>query len=516
MSTQKDLIVETKTGRIEGSIENGLSVFKGVPYAVPPVGELRWLPPQPLKPWEGVRPAKDFGTIAPQNLMQGPGMPDIPGFAEEEEPQSEDCLFLNVWTPGIDHAKRPVMVWIHGGAFSIGSGSQSMFRGGRLASHGNIVLVTINYRLGVLGFLNLNELTKGKIPATGNEGLLDQVAALEWVRDNIAAFGGDPNNITIFGESAGGMSVGCLMNLPRARGLFHKAIIESAVGDMARPLAPSVKITEEFLRIIGIQANDVAALRALPVAKLLHAQQETAIKTGQGMAPAIPVVDGIIMPKMPLESFEAGLATRVPTLIGSNLEEEKFFAMMNPSSRNLDETGLTKTAERYVSAKDVHRLIETYRNARAKRGELTTPFEIFSAMNTDVMFRKVALRVAEAQCKHAPASYNYLFTWKSPAAGGALGACHALEIGFIFGTYDALFCGSGPDADKLAGQMQDAWVAFARTGNPSCKSLGTWPQYGEQRQTMILDKDSHVEKAAYEQERHVWDIIGQVKIGDMP
>ena len=515
MSTQNNLIVETKTGRIEGSIENGLSVFKGIPYAVPPVGERRWLPPQPLKPWKGVRPAKAFGTIAPQNLVQRPWMPPLPGFAEEE-PQSEDCLFLNVWTPGIDNAKRPVMVWIHGGAFSIGSGSQPMYRGGKLASYGNIVLITINYRLGVLGFLNLNEITKGRIPATGNEGLLDQVAALEWVRENIAAFGGDPNNITIFGESAGGMSIGCLMNLPKARGLFHKAILESAVGNMARPLSPSVHITEEFLRIISIPANNVAALRALPVEKLLHAQQETAIRVSQGIAPVIPVADGIIMPKMPLESFEAGLAAKVPTLIGSNLEEDKFFTMMNQHNRDLDEADLIIAAQRYVPDKDIPNLIETYRSARAKRGELTTLFEIFSAMNTDVMFRRTALRVAEAQCKYAPASYNYLFTWNSPAANGALGACHVLEIGFIFGTYDALFCGSGPDADKLAGQMQDAWAAFAHTGNPSCKSLGTWPQYCEQRQTMILDKDSHVEKAAYEQERHVWDIVGQVNIGDMP
>ena len=182
-----------------------------------------------------------------------------------------------------------------------------MYRTGTIASNGNIVLVTINYRLGVLGFLNLNEVTEGRIPSTGNEGLQDQVAALKWVRDNIAAFGGDPNNVTIFGESAGAMSVGCLLNLPEARGLFHKAILESAVGEMARPLDMSVKIAEEFLKIVGLNANDISALRALPIKKLLQAQQRSPVKTGQGAAPVIPVADGAVMPKMPLESLEAGL-----------------------------------------------------------------------------------------------------------------------------------------------------------------------------------------------------------------
>ena len=264
----RQAIVATKSGKIEGSFENGLYVFKGIPYAAPPVGDLRWMPPQPAKPWSGVRPAKKFGPIAPQNMMAGGPIMQVP------QPQDEDCLFLNIWTPGLDNASRPVMVWIHGGAFTIGSGSDPMYDSDRLPKRGNIVLVTINYRLGMLGFLRLKEVTGGKIPATGNEGLLDQVAALKWVKENIAAFGGDPDNVTVFGESAGGMSIGCLMAMPSARGLFHKGILESGVGSTAGPLEDANNTGELFLKTAGIKADDVKALRALTPAQLLDVATE--------------------------------------------------------------------------------------------------------------------------------------------------------------------------------------------------------------------------------------------------
>ncbi len=510
MSSKGNAVVETTTGKLEGTWERNLYTFKGIPYAAPPTGDFRWLPPQPAKPWAGVRPAKTYGAIAPQNLLPPPFL------REEPEPQSEDCLFLNIYSPGLDSERRPVMVWIHGGAFCMGSGSMQMFRTGTLASNGNIVLVTINYRLGALGFLNLNEVTHGRIPATGNEGLLDQIAALRWIKDNIAVFGGDPNNITVFGESAGAMSIGCLLTIPAAGGLFHKAILESPVGEMARPLDVSVQIAEEFLNIVGLNGNEVSALRALPVEALLKAQLQAAARTGQGSAPVIPVADGVVMPKMPLDALESGLGFRVPTLAGSNLQEDKFFSMMNPKVYKLDEEGLRRAAARFVAATDVDRLIEAYRKARAARGEPTTPFEIYSALNTDALFRKTAIRIAEAQCKYAQAGYHYLFAWKSPAAGGILEACHALEVGFVFGNYDASFCGSGPEADKLSRQMQNAWTSFARAGNPSCQSLGTWPPYSEGRATMIFDRISRLEKAPYEEERRIWDSVQQLKYSNMP
>jgi para-nitrobenzyl esterase len=510
MSMQPNVTVDTTCGKLEGVFEKNLYTFKGVPYAAAPVGDLRWLPPQPPKAWSGTRPANSFGRIAPQDTRVFTFLPS------EAEPQSEECLFLNVYSPGLDNSRRPVMVWVHGGAFSIGSGSSEMYSAQTIAANQNIVLVTLNYRLGVLGFLNLNEVTKGRIPSTGNEGLLDQVAALRWVRENIAAFGGDPGNVTVFGESAGAMSVGCLLNLPEAKGLFHKAIMESPVGEMARPLDMSVAITEEFLRIAGVDANDIAGLRSLPIEVLLRAQQETALKTGQGAAPVIPVADGVVMPRMPLEALEAGLGMKVPTLIGCNLDEDKFFALMIPNGFKADGESLRKTVSRYVDEKDVEKLIDAYRKARTKRGESATPFELQSAISTDVMFRKTAIRVAEAQCRYAPGGYNYLFEWKSPAAGGILGACHVLEIGFVFGNYSAAFNGSGPDADRLSGGMQDAWGSFARKGNPSCRSLGDWPQYSDGRSTMVFGLNSRVEKAVYEEERCIWQNVRELRFSNMP
>jgi para-nitrobenzyl esterase len=510
MNIQRNMIVETSSGKLEGVFERNLCTFKGVPYAAPPVGKLRWLPPQAPNSWKDVRPAKEFGAIASQESVSPLFLPS------EIEPQSEDCLFLNIYSPGLDNALRPVMVWIHGGAFSIGSGSTQMYSTGTLASNGDIVLVTINYRLGVLGFLNLNEVTGGGIPSTGNEGLQDQIAALRWVKENIAAFGGDPDNVTVFGESAGAMSIGCLLTIPEARGLFHGAILESPVGEMARPLDASVQIAEEFLRIAGLKPTDISGLRNLSARALLRAQQMTAIKTEQGAAPAVPVADGVVMPGIPLDLLETGRGARVPTLIGSNLEEDKFFAAMTPKIYGVNEETLFKMVSRYVEVNDVHRLIETYRRARTKRGEPVTSFEILSAINTDLLFRKTAIRIAQAQCKHAPGGYNYVFTWKSAAAGGKLGACHVLEIGFVFGNYSAEFNGSGPDADQLCKEMQDAWVSFARAGNPSCGSLGEWLPYGNDRYSMIFGRNSRLGKAAYEEERQIWETVRELKFSNMP
>ena len=503
-------IVNTKQGRLQGSKENNLFVFKGIPFAAPPVGNLRWMPPQPVSSWEGIRPALEYGTIAPQNPM-----PE--GFMGQRkpEPQNEDCLYLNVYTPGTDNKKRPVMVWIHGGAFSLGSGSEEMFRSGKIVQRGDVVLVTTNYRLGALGFLNLDKVTGGKIPSTGNEGLLDQVAALEWVRDNIENFGGDPDNVTIFGESAGGMSVACLMVLPNAQGLFHRAIIESAVGAIGRPLENSIYTAETFLRIAEMSADDIDSLMSMTLEKILEVQTKVALETDQGEAPCIPVADGVVMPLMPLEAFSKGKAAKVPTLIGSNLDEQKLFSLMNPLHMKMDDSMLIKLLGRNVPEKDISMVIDVYKMEKEKRGESIKPFDLYSAINTDIMFRNIALHVTETQRDNGLPAYNYLFTWKSPAAGGILGAAHALEVGFVFGTMDDMFCGTGPAADRLSECMQDAWTAFARTGNPSCESIGEWPEYDTERKTMIISEDCHVEKAVYEKEREVWEKVKHVDLNKM-
>ncbi|HSW39429.1 MAG TPA: carboxylesterase family protein, partial [Acidobacteriota bacterium] len=306
--------VSTKSGKLEGKRENRQFVFKGVPYAAPPVGKLRWHPPHGVQPWEGIRPAGDFGPIAPQNVLPGSEM--IAGLGVDE-PRNEDCLFLNIWTPGIDDVRRPVMVWIHGGAFIIGSGSQDMFRNHTLVDRCDVVLVTINYRLGALGFMNLNEITGGKIPATGCEGLLDQIAAVNWVRENIINFGGDPDNITLFGESAGAMSICNIMSMPVAQGSFHKAILESGGANTVCLPEEAVSAAASFCRILNIKPDDADALYSLTVDQIMHAQQclgDVMREKDGRITPFQPVVDGAVLPELPIYAIRRGAASGIPTL----------------------------------------------------------------------------------------------------------------------------------------------------------------------------------------------------------
>jgi para-nitrobenzyl esterase len=502
----KQTIVSTKSGKLEGNIENGLFVFKGIPYAEPPVGDLRWMPPQPVKKWDGVREAKNFGAIAPQTVVPlGP-------FVQGTQPQSEDCLFLNIWTSGLDNARRPVMVWIHGGAFTIGSGSDPMYTSGVLPKRGNIVFVSINYRLGILGFLRLKDVTGGKISATGNEGLMDQVAALKWVKENIAAFGGDPNNVTVFGESAGGMSIGCLMSMPSTKGLFHKGILESGVGSAAVSLNVANAGAKAFLKAANMTKDDSKALQSLTPAQLLEVEKKMmALGVDEDgdvkITVTVPVIDGEIIPDVPNKLARQGYSKDIVTIIGTNLEEWKLFAMMQPAGGQMDEARMLKRLTALMPMESAKSLAAAYKTAREKRGEPTAPSDIFSAIQGDSMFRIPALELVEAQQANKQKVYQYLFTWKSPAMGGALGACHALEIGFVFGNYNDMFCGTGPDADNLAKCIQDAWLAFAHTGDPSNEYIGKWPVYGSKRMTMILDKKCHVKVAPYEEERLAWEKI---------
>ncbi|MGD0660713.1 MAG: carboxylesterase/lipase family protein [Syntrophorhabdales bacterium] len=506
MGETRRAIVETSAGKVEGRYQEGLFVFKGVPFAAPPVGPLRWMPPEAVKPWQGVRPAFEFGGVAPQVPLP-PGVLDVLNVAER---QDEDCLYLNVWTPGLDNDRRPVLVWIHGGAFNMGSGSQPFYEGRLLASRGNAVIVTINYRLGMLGFLNLETATRGRIPAIGNEGLLDQIAALRWVREDITAFGGDPGNVTVFGESAGGMSIGCLLAMPAARGLFHKAILESGVTVPANDA--DLATGERLLSMLGLGPSEADALRDVPVERLLAADLDLRIKMagpGEPMRITVtaPWVDGKVLPLLPVEAARSGSAAPIPLLIGTNLEEWKLFGMMDPQALEMDESMMADRLRFFIDPRRVEGVTKAYRDARSRRGDSTTPFELTSAILSDSMFRTPALQMAEGHSGRGMPVYSYLFTWKSPALSGLMGACHALELGFVFGAYDAEFCGRGPDADRLSQCMQDAWLAFARKGGPTCPSLGEWPDYGQRRRTMLLGSDCRLVEAPYEAERLVWETL---------
>ena len=508
MSTGKQAIVSIKSGKLEGNLENGLYVFKGIPYAAPPVGELRWMPPQPVKAWSGVRPAKNMGRLHPRILCLWP----LRACLFLHEPKDEDCLFLNIWTPGLDDARRPVMLWIHGGAFIIGSGTEPFLEGGKLAKRGDIVLVSINYRLGALGFINLKEITGGKIPATGNEGLLDQVAAVEWVHENIAAFGGNPDNITVFGFSAGGMSTGTLLGMPLARGKFHKAINRSGAANVVGQLDAAVKISEQFIKIFNLNGKNIDGLRKLTTQQLLDGQQELGMKLRESeyrLTPFQPVVDGKVLPEYPMEAIKKGSAKNVTIMAGNTLDELKAMSAMDPTMRNMDEAGLLKRLNDILPPDMVPGLVSTYREALKKRGSKADPLDILGTINTDLMFRISTIRLVEAQRDNGVPAYNYLFTYKSPMMGGVLGAMHGLDNPFLFGNIDPALCGSGPEVENLAVKIQDSCAAFARTGDPSCASIGKWPVYGKNRMTMILDKNTRVEAAPYEAERRAWDKFNQ-------
>ncbi|HUI25954.1 MAG TPA: carboxylesterase/lipase family protein [Candidatus Kryptonia bacterium] len=499
-------VIETSYGKLAGSERDGVRCFRGIPFAQPPIGTLRFRPPQRLQPWAGVRDAGAFGCSALQNpSMLGPVAFDI-------GQTDEDCLHLNVWAPTGDGGGRPVLVWIHGGAFVLGSGSQKLYDGATLARRGDVVVVTINYRLGSFGFLNLRDLCGDALPA-GNQGLLDQIAALEWVRDEIAAFGGNPANVTIFGESAGSISVATLLATPRAKGLFRRAILQSGSANFVASREQSARVADAFLHELDLTPADAAKLRALPAQPLLDAQQQVSLRLQsklRGLAFA-PTVDGEVLPRSPFEAIRDGFAQDVTVLVGSNLDEMKLFGLMDSEARSLDDAALLRRCERN-SPGHGERIVETYRRARAEREASAEPPELWFAIESDRTFRYPAMHLAELQRAHQPNTYAYLFTWPSPFMEGLLGACHALELPFVFGTFSdpmmSRFAGSGRAADRLSELMQEAWLTFAHNGKPSHDGLGDWPAYdAARRATMILDADCRVEPAPLEAERRVWESV---------
>ncbi|MHB8104570.1 MAG: carboxylesterase/lipase family protein, partial [Dehalococcoidales bacterium] len=398
--------------------------------------------------------------------------------------------------------------WIHGGAFIIGSGTEPFLEGGKLPKRGDIVLVSINYRMGAFGFMNLKEITGGKIPATGNEGLLDQIAALDWVHDNIAAFGGNPDNVTAMGFSAGGMSIGDLLSMPLARGKFHKTINRSGSTNTVGTLDSAVGIADQFLKILNINPKDINALHAMTTKQLLDGQEKmgAVLREEKGaLTPFMPVVDGSVLPDFPINAIKKGSAKNVIVMAGNTLDELKISTGMNPGMQNLDEAGLLNRLNRLLPSGIAPGVIETYRAALKRRGSSANPLDIMGTASSDLMFRIPTIRLVEAQRDNGAPAYNYYFTYKSPAMGGMLGAMHGLDCPFLFGQLDPGFTGAGEVQESMATKIQDSCAAFAHTGDPSCKSIGKWPVYGKDRMTMILDTNTRVEAAPYEAERKAWD-----------
>ena len=455
-----DAVVQTTHGKVRGRTRDGVTAFLGVPYAAPPFGPNRFRAPRPPEPWDGVRDAAEYGPTAPKPPYPRPfdallPDPDIPG---------DDCLNLNVWTPEPGGSGLPVMVWIHGGAFRNGSGAVSVYSGRNFARDG-VVCVTINYRLGVEGFAHLPG-------APANRGLLDQIAALEWVRDNIAGFGGDPGNVTVFGESAGGMSVTTLLSLDL--GLFRRAIAQSGAGSIAQDPDDALLVTREMAARLGVEPT-AAAFAALDPAAIIPAQASVAAEvsmvpdpgrwgatTAAGAMSLTPVVDGELLARRPEDAIAAGAGRGVDLLTGYNSEEFRLFLMPTGLADQLtdDVTGLITAGMGVPSG-----LAATYR----ERNPGLAAGEVLAAIITDHLFRIPANRVAAGHAAAGGRTWMYEFAWRSPNHG--LGACHALELGFVFDTLTAEPDGlAGPNPPQpLADRMHRAWVRFAATGDPGWK-----------------------------------------------
>jgi len=496
-------IVETTAGKVRGTTFNGTSFFKGIPYGASTAGKNRFMPPVKPEPSSRVFDALQYGHSAPQTI---PGAPSI--FApmdflvSSENPrgieEAEDCLVLNVWTPGVkDNRKRPVMVWLHGGAFTSGSGSARLYDGSNLARRGDVVVVTINHRLGALGYTYLRHAGGEAFAASGNVGMLDIIAALEWVRDNIAEFGGDPGRVLIFGESGGGQKVSTIMAMPAAKGLFHRAVIESGPGLKMNPLEHATKVGDMFLAELGVTRDRMSDLRTIPLDRIMAAQGAVNRKLGAfipGMVQGFsPVVDGVSLPQNPFDPVAPDVSADVPLLIGFNRTELTLFAAGDPSVFSLDEAGLQQRIQKLLGDR-AGAAIRAFRNDYPQENLTGLYFLISSAYPTVVYTAKIGER--RAALGKAP-TFVYEFTWETPILGGRLRSPHTIEMPFVFDNVEdplvQKLCGSGADIFPLAERVSGAWAAFAATGNPDSKGFPHWPAYsGADRNVMMINTESKV------------------------
>jgi para-nitrobenzyl esterase len=494
--------VDTAGGSLEGTRDKGVSSFLGVPYAAPPTGERRFLPPQPAPGWAGVARATEFGPMAMQ--LTGGRQSALGGSPGVEA--SEDCLTLNVWTPG-ESGRRPVMVWLHGGGYSVGNSSRDLYNGANLARRDDVVVVSANHRLGLFGFLYLGELLGERYRESANVGMLDWVAVLEWVRDSIGAFGGDPDCVTIFGESGGGGKVSALLCMPQAAGLFHRAIIESGPPFQFPDLDKAVATTGKVVSALGLSAGELETLATIDAHKLLDVQ--VALGAGGGPSPGgmsfAPTVDGLVLPDYPEPALAGGASAGVPLVIGTNLDEARFMIVMAPhladGGEAIDGAELVERLQPGFD-NDVGPLVARYRGVYPDLSNI----DLMLAIESD-QFRIRSLRLAEHKVAGSVAPvYSYLFRWTSDAQPG-LGSFHGLEMPFVFANLTTMRgLATSPGAERLAERMCSAWGAFARTGVPAAAGLPTWRPFATgERATMVIDDEWVLEDDPLAETRQFWD-----------
>ena len=496
----KYVTAETIYGKIRGVDNNGIKIFKGIPYGASTAGANRFMAPAEPAKWTGVRDALEYGHSAPQRDPAAPPPPTgaltISGQGLPAE--GEDCLVLNVWTPSAGSGassgrKRPVMFWCHGGGFASGSGSSPDNDGTNLARRGDVVVVTINHRLNVLGFANLSEFSRD-FAASGDAGMLDIVQALKWVRANISEFGGDPNTVMIFGQSGGGRKVETLLAMPSAKGLFHRATIESGAAIKVIDRDVAVRNSELLLAKLGIEKTNVRELQKLPVEKIMAAHFAV-IKDHPGVDQATaglsPTVDGKILPQHPFHPNASPVSADVPVMIGCTRTEMTLFSTNDASAFSLNDDQMRGRVKDLLGGQ-APGIVDLYK----KLNPSASPSDVYFLIASDYRYGAPTMKVAERRAALGKAPvYLYYFTWETPVQGGRLKSPHTMEIPFAFDNVkiSARMTGGGADAMALADKVSDAWIAFARTGNPNTPKLPSWPAFNaKDRATMVIDNVSKV------------------------